>query len=266
MPYFPYFVTLVNDFIHCSPCVQQQSPTLDGRHVCNSSSTELLHSVRFPPSPPGSSNVFSLLCWRRRRSYANSLSSHSAAAFPTINVTKRPRYFHSPSIYSILTWKWTLWKFWVCEEPHRYFQLKCHGSNNNTVLAVCCPSSDLKLLCSSWQWDAGVVAPVPVDLWGPEQGYTGGFYKGANEKEYNEKGAHTRGCLHKCPIWVQHEGKDSLQLLSDTYAVIRPCNLCVQWLATQIQQNILLHHPKCHCDHLQSHILSVVYTTLSFHH
>lgn len=165
--------------------------SLMGRRVCNSSSTELLHSVSSPPSPPGSSNVFSLLCWRRRRSCANSLSSHSAAAFPTINVTKRPRCFHSLSVYSILTWKWTLWKFWVCEEPRRYFHLKCHGSNNTLCLQFAVHLVTLNCFAAAAEWDAEVVAAVPRDLWGPEQGGTGGFYKGADEREYNEKGVHT---------------------------------------------------------------------------
>lgn len=201
----------------------------------------------------------SLLCWRRRRSCANSLSSHSAAAFTTINVTKRPRCFHSPSVYSILTWKWTLWKFWVCEEPRRYFHLECHGSNNTLCLQFAVHLVTLHCFAAAAEWDAEVVAAVPKDLWGPEQGCTGGFYRGANESEYNDKGAHTHmGVCTNAQSWVQHEGKDSLQLLSDTYAVIHLCNLCVQSLTTKIQQNILLHHPKCHYGHLQSHILSVV--------
>lgn len=70
--YFPYFVTLVNHFSHCSHCVQQQSPALNGWHVCNSSSTELLCSGGSCLLPSYSCNVFCLLGWRSRRSCANS--------------------------------------------------------------------------------------------------------------------------------------------------------------------------------------------------
>lgn len=131
VPYFPYFVTLINHFAGCSHHVHQQAPVLDGRHVGKSSSAELLRSGRSPPSPPSS---FPLLCWRRRPC-ANSLSFPSAAAFTTtINVTKHPRCFSTPSVYSILAWKWTLWKFQACESPHRYFHSNCHGSNNTTAV------------------------------------------------------------------------------------------------------------------------------------
>lgn len=53
VPYFPYFVTPINHFTDCSHCVHQQAPALDGLHVSKSSSAELLHSARSPPSPPG---------------------------------------------------------------------------------------------------------------------------------------------------------------------------------------------------------------------
>lgn len=230
---------------------------LMGRRVCNSSSTELLHSVSSPPSPPGSSNVFSLLCWRRRRSCANSLSSHSAAAFPTINVTKRPRCFHSLSVYAILTWKWTLWKFWVCEEPRRYFHLKCHGSNNTLCLQFAVHLVTLNCFAAAaemlrwWQLCPGTCEGLNREA---QEGFTRGQMKGSTMKKVY---THTRVCA-QMQSWVQHKGKDSLQLLSDTYAAIHPCNLCVQWLTTQIQQNIFLLHPKCHYDNLQFHMLSVV--------
>lgn len=208
--------------------------------------------------PPGSSNVFSLLGWRRRRSCANSLSSRSAAAFTTINVTKRPRCFHSPSVYSILAWKWTLWKFWVCEEPRRYFHLKCHGSNNTLCLQFAVHLVTLNCFAAAAEWDAEVVAAVPRTCEGPNRDAQEGFTRGKMRVSTMKK-THTM-----CTNVVQHEGKDSLQLLSDTYsdcrhtqiAAIHLCNLCVQSLTAQIQQNILLHRPKCHYHHLQSHILA----------
>lgn len=118
---------------------------------------------------------------------------HSAAAFTTINVTKRPRCFHSSSVYSILTWKWTLWKFWVCEEPRRYFHLKCHGSNNTLCLKFAVHLVTLNCFAAAAEWEAEVVAAVPKDLWGSEQECTGGFYEGPSERECNEK-------VHKCTV------------------------------------------------------------------
>lgn len=175
VPYFPYFVTVVNHFTGCNHCVQLQSPTLDGWHVCNSSSAELLRSGGSSPSPPYSYNVFSLLGWRRRRTCASSLSSHSAAAFTTtLNVTKRPRCFHTPSVYSILTWKWTLWKFWACEEPRRYFHLNCHGSNNTLCLQPAVHLVTSNCFAAAAEWEAEVAAVLLRAVWGTEQGCRGG--------------------------------------------------------------------------------------------
>lgn len=99
---------------------------------------------------------------------------------------------------------------------------------------------------------------MPRTCEGPNRDAQEGFTRGKMRVSTMKK-THTM-----CTNVVRHEGKDSLQLLSDTYsdcrhtqiAAIHLCNLCVQSLTAQIQQNILLHHPKCHYHHLQSHILA----------